>query len=162
MSTKNNPVYSKIDKRTIPVLAQFQNFSYAVAFDSLLERGLTQSEWKPIEDFYRELLELGRTHSFQTVVVLMPVKGLVCESGAANHPYPAEARRRLEALGIPYLDGFTLWAEHGCKERTFLPQGPDAHLNADGYRLIAGALAETILTTPALMEAMRQPPNTDP
>ncbi len=129
---------------------------YALAFSNMVENGLTPSEWQYVEDFYLQLKSVGDEHEFQNFVVIMPVNGIVCRPGAKDQPYPAEARRRLEALEIPYLDAFSLWAEKGCNKRTFLPQGPDAHLNAAGYQLIAEALADHLLASPVTSAAIRQ------
>jgi lysophospholipase L1-like esterase len=129
--------------------------SYAQAYDALLDHGLMPGDWEHVEDFYRELLALGRENSFQVLVVVMPVNGVVCRPGVVDHPYPREARRRLESLGIPFIDGFKLWSEKGCGDEMFLPQGPDAHLNPLGYRLIADAVADWLLKSPSVLARMR-------
>ena len=124
--------------------------AYAQAFNQMLERGLSDEDWKPIENFYIDLQRLGREHSFETLVVIMPVRAIVCRPGAANQPYPAQARQRLEALGMAYVDGFSLWTQPNCGTDTFLPEGPDGHLNSAGYRLIADAVAARLAATPKL------------
>jgi lysophospholipase L1-like esterase len=70
-------------------------------------------------------------------VVIMPVIDIVTDPESETHPYRAEARRRLERLGIGYADGFSA----AQTPAAFLSQGPDAHLNAKGYRAVADALA---------------------
>ena len=124
--------------------------AYAMAFSHMLEHGLSDEDWKPIENFYIDLQRLGREHSFETLVVIMPVRAIVCRPGAANQPYPAQARQRLEALGMAYVDGFSLWTQQNCGTDTFLPEGPDGHLNSAGYRLIADAVAARLVATPEL------------
>jgi lysophospholipase L1-like esterase len=132
--------------------------AYARAFSRMVDRGLTSDEWAPIERFYRDLKALGDKHGFVTLSVIMPVNAVVGQSHAENHPFAVEARRRLDALGIPYLDAFTLWSKNGYGVKPFLPQGPDGHLNADGYRLIADAIAERLLSTPAMANALKADP----
>ena len=114
--------------------------AYSRAYDQFLTRGLLPAEWQPIETFYRDLLSLGQSEGFATLVIVMPVNDLVTR-GPAGHPYPVEARKILERLGIPYVMAFDLplGAQH------FLPQGPDSHLNAEGYRLVAAATTKHIV-----------------
>lgn len=128
--------------------------SYGAAYAAFLERGLTDADWQPIEAFYRDLTQLGREHGFATFVVIMPVNDIVGRPDPASHPYPVAARRRLEALGIPYLDTFEVWAAGGHGAGPFLPQGADAHLNADGYRLVVEALTPKLLADPAVRAAL--------
>jgi lysophospholipase L1-like esterase len=110
---------------------------YGAAYDKFLREGLSDKEWATIEGFYRDLQALGHANGFDVVVAIMPVIDIATRPGSENHPYRVEARRRLERLGIPYADGFSVVTAAG----SFLPQGPDAHLNADGYRRVADALA---------------------
>ena len=124
--------------------------AYATAFSKMLEQGLSDEDWKPIEDFYIDLQRLGREHSFETLAIIMPVQAIVCRPGAEGQPYPAQARQRLEALGLAYVDGFSLWTQQNCGTDTFLPEGPDGHLNAAGYRLIANAVAARLVDNPGL------------
>ncbi len=126
--------------------------AYARAFNQMLQHGLSDEDWKPIENFYIDLQRLGREHSFETLVVIMPVRAIACRAGAASQPYPEQARQRLEALGIAYVDGFSLWTQQNCGTDTFLPEGPDGHLNAAGYRLIADAVAARLVTAPVLAQ----------
>jgi hypothetical protein len=111
----------------------------------MLERGLSDEEWKPVEDFYIDLQRLGREHSFETLVVIMPIHALVCLPAGEDQPYPSQARQRLEALGMVYVDSFSLWTQQNCGMDRFLPEGPDGHLSSDGYSLIADAIAARLL-----------------
>lgn len=128
---------------------------YSRAYSHMVERGLTPEDWKPVETFYGDLLALGKASGFETFVIIMPVRDIVAKMGAVDHPYPIEARRRLDALGIPYLDAFQLWSQAGHGVRPFLPEGVDAHPNAEGYRLLAAAAAQKMLATPQIAESLR-------
>lgn len=140
---------------------QQQSSSYAQSYDALLDHGLTPDDWEHVENFYRELLSLGRENSFDVLVVVMPVNGIACTAGALDHAYPREARRLLESLQIPFIDGFRLWSEKACGKETFLPQGPDAHLNQLGYRLIAEAVADSLSQSPMVSARIRHDNGTD-
>ena len=129
--------------------------AYAKSFSQMLESGLADVDWEPIEKFYSDLERLGRENSFETLVVIMPVHAIVCRPGADEHPYPAQARRRLEAMGLAYVDGFSLWTKQTCGTDRFLPEGPDGHLNAEGYRLIADAVAARLLAIPRMADRFK-------
>jgi lysophospholipase L1-like esterase len=124
--------------------------AYEEAYARMLADGLSEVEWAPIEHFYREVLALAKQNGFKLFVVILPVDGVVARGRPLAHPLAKDARRRLQALGVPYLDGFTLWDERSFAASDFLPQGADSHLSADGYAAIANALAEdvAILLTP--------------
>ena len=126
--------------------------AYARAFDQMLEHGLAEVDWEPVEKFYGDLERLGQENSFETLVVIMPVHAMVCRPEAEEHPYPAQARRRLEALGLAYVDGFSLWTQQTCDTDRFLPEGPDGHLNSEGYQLIADAVAARLLAIPGMVD----------
>ena len=118
------------------------------AYQQLSGAGLTEAEWQPVVQFYRDLKRLAAEHDFVPFVVIMPVSDLMTSGASSSHPYPIAARRMLEEVGIPYVDAFALWPE--CKARKlFLPEGADAHLNSDGYSVIAEALADALLAQPA-------------
>jgi hypothetical protein len=117
---------------------------YGLAYRTMLERGLSAEEWAIIEGFYKDLTALGKSHGFETLVVIMPVIDIVSRADAATHPYAVEARRRLAAAGIPFVDGFELWARPGLGAKHFLPQGADAHLDANGYQLLGEATARAL------------------
>ena len=85
----------------------------------------------------------------------MPVHAIVCRPGAEDHPYPAQARQRLEAMGLAYVDGFSLWTQQTCGTDRFLPEGPDGHLNSEGYRLIADAVAARLLAIPRMADRFK-------
>lgn len=129
--------------------------AYERAYSTMLASGLTAAEWGPIEAFYRDLAALGHEAGFSIFAVIMPVNDLVARSRPASHPYAIEARRRLEALGVPYLDAFQLWESQGLGARPFLPQGPDAHLDAAGYEAISRALADRLMADPHLSDTLR-------
>ena len=130
--------------------------SYGAAYAAFLERGLTVEEWKPIEAFYRDLKALSDQHGFQVVSVVMPVSGIV-ERGDSpeTHPYAVAARELLTRLQVPHIDASYGWKGRKNRSDAFLPQGADAHLNAEGYRLVSDALAEKILGEPALRGALK-------
>ncbi len=119
--------------------------AYARAYQQFLVGGLTDEEWQPVESFFRELIALGAQRGFKTLVVIMPVNDIVFAPSATAHPFAVEARRRLEGLGIPFVDGFALWPDGAAAADAFLPQGPDSHLNAAGYRRLAAAIAPSLL-----------------
>jgi lysophospholipase L1-like esterase len=129
--------------------------AYSRAYSAMLDHGLTAQDWKPIEAFYRDLLALGEASGFATFVIIMPINDVVAKANAHDHPYAVEARRRLDAVGIPYLDSFQLWSQAGHGVRPFLPQGVDAHLNAEGYRILAEASAPKMLAAPQIAERLR-------
>lgn len=126
---------------------------YQLRYAKMLERGLSNEEWRPIETFYRDLLAMGQDEQFSVFVVIMPINDIVRRPNAPEHPYAKQARQRLESINIPYLDAFQVWTDELQGAQHFLPQGADAHLDAAGYRLIAEALASRLL----LHAARRQP-----
>jgi lysophospholipase L1-like esterase len=129
--------------------------TYSSAYSRMLGHGIDEEDWKPIDRFYRELQMTGDRHGFTTFVVIMPVNDLVRGRSSAAHPYPTAARQRLSALGIPYLDAFELWDRGGYGNAAFLPQGPDAHLNAEGYRILADALAQKLVAAPTIAQGLQ-------
>jgi lysophospholipase L1-like esterase len=129
--------------------------AYSAAYQRFIEHGIAEQDWKPVENFYRDLQALGTRAGFTTFVVIMPVNDLVRGRTAASHAYPIAARQRLDALGIPYLDAFELWDRGAFGEAAFLPQGADSHLNADGYRILAEALAQRLVAVPALAQRLQ-------
>jgi len=131
--------------------------SYGKSYARFIANGLSESEWLPIEDFYRRLIHIGRERGFATVVVLLPVVDIVGTPQAERHPYAVAARGLLHRLNIPVVDGFALWPQGHRGRRLFLPQGSDAHLNAEGYRTIADAVAALILENPDLRARLAIP-----
>ena len=122
------------------------NSSYGSAYARFLEQGLTEEEWRPVEEFYVELKRLAAEHDFAVMAVVMPVSGIVAGREAPEtHPYPRAARELLARLEIPHLDTFGLWSERADGGNLFLPQGEDSHLNPAGYRLVADAVAKAVL-----------------
>jgi len=49
------------------------------------------------------------------------------------------------AAGVPFVDGFRLWADEGLGRRYFLPQGADSHLDAAGYEVLGQATANAMM-----------------
>jgi lysophospholipase L1-like esterase len=119
---------------------------YGAAYARFLKQGLTKDEWRPVEEFYEELKRLAAEHDFVVMAVVMPVSGIVVGRDAPEaHPYPTAAGELLTRLGIPHLDTFRLWSERRDGGDLFLPQGEDAHLNPEGYRLVSDSLANVLL-----------------
>jgi len=131
--------------------------AYAKAYARFVENGLSAEEWDTVEAFYGNLIRLGEQHDFTTVAVVMPAIDIVSGPSADSHPYPVAARRLLSGLGIPAVDGFALWAQAGEGQRHFLPQGPDAHLDAEGYRIVADAVADVLLKRSELRTRLASP-----
>lgn len=117
---------------------------YGTAYERMIDVGLTEEEWIPIEQFYRDMKELETEAGFRTLVVIMPVYDIVRGSDPGQHSFAVQARERLDASGIPYVDAFTLWKEHRLGTEKFLPQGADAHLNSSGYDWIAEVVATRV------------------
>jgi lysophospholipase L1-like esterase len=128
---------------------------YGRRYASFVENGLTHDEWVPLADFYKNLKALAAEHGFAPMVVIMPVDDIVAKPHAEAHAYPAAARRLLQDLEIPYVDGFALWARRGYGREHFLPQGSDAHLNAKGYQVIAEALAGEMMGNPEIAKQLK-------
>ena len=128
---------------------------YAKAYQQFLTAGLTNAEWHPIAQFYRDLNRLASEQDFTPFTVIMPVSDLMTSEAPRSHPYPTAARRVLEEAGIPYLDAFALPPKVGIRRELFLPEGADAHLNSDGYAVIAEALADALLANPATSARIR-------
>jgi lysophospholipase L1-like esterase len=134
-----------LKQATASVTATGQSTSYGAAYDRFLKQGLADDEWGILETFYRDLQALGQEHGFDLLVAIMPVVDIVTGERPQQHPYRVEANRRLERLGIDYVDGF-----NGQRGLAFLPQGRDAHSNPQGYRIVAEALAGKLVANPAL------------
>lgn len=133
--------------------------AYGEAYRRFISSGLDEKDWKPIEGFYRNLQRLGDRRGFVPVVVILPVVDLVGRRSSADHPYPAGARTLLERLHIRFIDTFGLMSSPADRTTYFLPQGPDAHLNAAGYRLVAHAIARMLLDEPELVRTVAASPD---
>ena len=129
---------------------------YSDAYQRMLHGGLLPEEWLPIENFYRQLRAIGDQQGFSTLVVIMPVIDIVSQAEGDQHPYAVEARKRLTALGLPFVDAFQMWSGDQETRDAFLPQGPDAHLNAEGYRRLARELANVMMTTPGIRTRLQR------
>lgn len=111
---------------------------YDLEYRKLLAGELVPESWQVVDDFYRDMKQLGVESGFTVYVVILPVRDIVTMPNAANHPYPRHIREILDRQGIPYLDGIALWHRGGLGEDLFLPY--DEHLAAEGYRIITDAL----------------------
>ena len=118
---------------------------YAAAYEKFVRGQLDPTSLAPIVDFYRRFQALGREHSFLPYVVVVPAVNVLEPGGGVENPYRRFVVDQLDTLKIPYLDGYALWVLSGLGSSTFLPQGPDAHLSASGYRVLAEALAARLL-----------------
>jgi hypothetical protein len=132
--------------------------SYADAYRVFLERGLSEKEWQPVEFFYRQLGVLGEQHGFSLLVIILPVNDIVSRPQPGSHAYPTQARQLLDRLDIQYIDAYLLWDTRGYGTSHFLPQGADAHLDAEGYRVLADATAEELLGNPSFASRLVPPP----
>src|SRR5262249_18563162 len=106
---------------------------------------LDPSVLSPIAEFHRRFQTLGREHGFVPYVVIVPSVNVLEPGGALENPYRRFVVAQLDGLGIPYVDGYALWARARLSSSTFLPQGADAHLSARGYRMLAEAIAVRLL-----------------
>lgn len=130
---------------------------YGAEYRRFLENGLTRDDWGPVERFYEELRQLGEEHDFAPFVLVMPVRDLVLRDRPQLHPYPRAASEMLERIGIPFVDAFELWADGSRGGEYFLPEGADAHLNADGYALVAEAAARAIAADRRIGRILSEP-----
>ena len=120
---------------------------YGHAYSRLIAGRITPAEWTPVVSFYRELRQLSDSIGARLYVVIMPVNGLVGRRDSSATAFPRFARKLLAAQHIHTVDGFAVLKANGAtKSRAFLPQGPDSHLAPMGYRLIAAALADSLLS----------------
>jgi lysophospholipase L1-like esterase len=136
--------------------------SYGVAYEKLVHGEIDPDEWQPVMQFYEELRRLGRERNFIPFVVILPVSDIVSNDFSVDHPYPRFARKMLESVGLPYLDGFAVWKSKGLGRSTFLRQGRDAHLNVSGYEILARALTEALMNNPDIVKKLRDTPVTSP
>ncbi len=116
--------------------------AYEEAYQRLIAGTIDPTEWKSVEDFYRNLKGLGEKHGFVLYVVILPVLGIVDLPEPSKHPYPRYIRGMLNRLHISYLDGFTLWEARSLGSEMFLPH--NRHLNAASYEIIAETLARAL------------------
>ncbi len=118
-----------------------KNSLYGDAYARFIAGEINPDEWRPVEEFYKELQELSILHEFQIYVVILPVIDLIDKPG---HPYSPFIHTLLDSMGIKYFDALELWQENKYGEATFLPQGVDAHLNVKGYEIITNHLIEKL------------------
>src|SRR5262245_5907129 len=118
---------------------------YAAEYERFVRGDLDPSVLAPIADFDRRFQALGREHGFRSYVVVVPSVNVLERGGALENPYRRFVVAQLDGLGIPYVDGYALWAHLRLGSSTFLPQGADAHLSARGYRMLAEAIAVRLL-----------------
>jgi len=119
--------------------------SYGAAYRKLVSGDLASETWRPVAEFYDQLVPVGNSLGFTTFVVIMPVVDIVSQPDPTNHPYPRLMRQLLEERHISYLDCFAVWQRSHAGTGLFLPQGPDAHLDATGYHLLVEALENALL-----------------
>jgi lysophospholipase L1-like esterase len=118
---------------------------YGREYDRLLSSGLAEQDWDILRAFYRDLKDLGKERAFVPFAVILPVIDLVDGIEAANL-YRQGATQILREAGVPFVDAFAVWDEQALGEEQFLPQGRDAHLNAEGYRRLSAAIAAGLLS----------------
>lgn len=123
---------------------------YGHAYAHLVAGQLDSANWQPLVSFYTDLRRVADSVGARLFVVIMPVNGIMAAHDPRAQAYPDFARRLLQHDGIPAVDGFAVLKAHHVSVRdAFLPQGPDSHLAPLGYRLIARALADSLVADPA-------------
>lgn len=122
---------------------------YDVEYRKFLAGELVPEAWQAVDDFYRDIKQLGEESGFNVYVIIFPVRDIVTMPDPANHVYPKYVRGLLERHGIPYLDGIALWQQKNLGVDLFLPY--DEHLTAEGYRVISEEVA-TRLCSAALVD----------
>jgi lysophospholipase L1-like esterase len=115
--------------------------SYGVEYSKLLSNKLTAVDLDPVSKFYDDLLELQKQNNFEILVIILPVVDLVGKKVEINS-YQNIIRKMLDDRKIKYLDCFELWEDQGFGTELFLREEKDAHLNSEGYDIIAGAIKE--------------------
>jgi len=118
---------------------------YDVEYRKFLAGELVPEEWQAVDDFYRDIKQLGEVSGFNVYVIIFPVRDIVTMPDSANHVYPKYIRGLLERHGIPYLDGIALWQQRKLGVDLFLPY--DEHLTAEGYRVISEEVAVRLCST---------------
>ncbi|MDO8355967.1 MAG: GDSL-type esterase/lipase family protein [Nitrospirota bacterium] len=127
---------------------------YDVEYQKFLAGQLVPEAWQAVDDFYRDIKQLGEESGFNVYVVIFPVRDIIAMPDPANHVYPRFIRELLDRHGIPYFDGFALWQQAHLGVDLFLPY--DEHLTAEGYRIISDGVAAN-LCSGALRERFREP-----
>lgn len=118
---------------------------YDVEYRKFLAGELVPEAWQAVDDFYRDIKQLGEESGFIIYVIIFPVRDIVTMPDPANHVYPKYVRGLLEKHGIPYLDGIALWQQKKLGVDLFLPY--DEHLTAEGYRVISEEVAARLCST---------------
>jgi lysophospholipase L1-like esterase len=119
---------------------------YGAAYARLLAGRLSPNQWAPVRSFYQRLRQLQDQDHFRVLVVILPVSGIMQSGDPLDHPYRLRMRAMLDSLHLAYVDAFDVWYHSGLGERMFLNRGPDAHPSALGYRVLAGVIADTVLS----------------
>lgn len=126
---------------------------YDLEYRKLLAGELVPEAWQVVDNFYRELKQLGEETGFSVYVIIFPVRDIITMPDPANHVYPKYIRGMLDRHGIPYLDGFALWHQAKLGVDLFLPY--DDHLAAEGYRIISDEVAASLCSDKVLIERFR-------
>lgn len=124
---------------------------YDVEYRKFLAGELVPEAWQAVDDFYRDIKQLGEASGFSVYVIILPVRDIVTMLDAANHVYPKYVRGLLERHGIPYLDGIALWQQKKLGVDLFLPY--DEHLTAEGYSVIAEEVAVRLCSTESVNDS---------
>lgn len=115
---------------------------YDVEYRKFLAGDLVPEAWQVVDDFYRDIKQLGEESGFRVYVVIFPVRDIIAMPDPVNHVYPKYIRGLLDRHGIPYLDGFAFWQQAQLGVDLFLPY--DEHLTAEGYRIISEGVAASL------------------
>jgi len=118
---------------------------YDVEYRKFLAGELVPEAWQAVDDFYRDIKQLGEESGFNIYVIIFPVRDIVTMPDPTNHVYPKYVRGLLEKHGIPYLDGIAFWQQKKLGVDLFLPY--DEHLTAEGYRVISEEVAARLCST---------------
>lgn len=103
---------------------------------------MKDEDWQSVRKFYSDIKTLATKNNIKLYVIIMPVDGLITQK---NHPYSIKIEQILSSNNIKFFNALKYWQMNDLKENTFLPQGFDSHLNADGYEIISKQVSEQIL-----------------
>jgi lysophospholipase L1-like esterase len=102
--------------------------------------GFHEADWLTVERELTEIARLARSHSARACVVHLPQSSL----GFRAASYPADRLRRFgQATDLEVIDTLPALREAAAAGPLYWPK--DGHPNADGYRVIARTVADTLV-----------------